>query len=74
MHHIRIGAKLPVFGPLLRKVAVARFSRTLGTMVASGVPSSWAAAAAGSNLYFLVKGSVQGLPVVGKVRKSCGFG
>jgi type IV pilus assembly protein PilC len=30
--------KTPVFGPLLRKVAVARFSRTLGTMVASGVP------------------------------------
>ena len=30
--------KLPVFGSLLRKVAVARFSRTLGTMVASGVP------------------------------------
>jgi type IV pilus assembly protein PilC len=30
--------KLPVFGPLLRKVAVARFSRTLGTLVSSGVP------------------------------------
>jgi type IV pilus assembly protein PilC len=30
--------KAPVFGPLLRKVAVARFSRTLGTMIASGVP------------------------------------
>ncbi len=30
--------KTPVFGPLLRKVAVARFSRTLGTMIASGVP------------------------------------
>ena len=30
--------KLPVFGSLLRKVAVARFSRTLGTMIASGVP------------------------------------
>jgi type IV pilus assembly protein PilC len=30
--------KMPVFGPLLRKVAVARFSRTLGTMIASGVP------------------------------------
>jgi type IV pilus assembly protein PilC len=30
--------KLPVFGPLLRKVAVARFTRTLGTMIASGVP------------------------------------
>jgi type IV pilus assembly protein PilC len=29
---------LPVFGPLLRKVAVARFSRTLSTMVSSGVP------------------------------------
>ena len=30
--------KLPVFGALLRKVAVARFSRTLGTMISSGVP------------------------------------
>ena len=30
--------KLPVFGTLLRKVAVARFSRTLGTMISSGVP------------------------------------
>ncbi len=29
---------LPVFGPLLRKVAVARFSRTLSTMISSGVP------------------------------------
>lgn len=30
--------KLPVFGPLIRKVAVARFTRTLGTMISSGVP------------------------------------
>jgi type IV pilus assembly protein PilC len=30
--------KVPVFGSLLRKVAVARFSRTLGTMISSGVP------------------------------------
>ncbi len=30
--------KLPVFGTLLRKVAVAKFTRTLGTMVSSGVP------------------------------------
>lgn len=30
--------KMPIFGPLLRKVAVARFSRTLGTMISSGVP------------------------------------
>jgi type IV pilus assembly protein PilC len=33
-----LALKLPVFGSLLRKVAVARFSRTLGTMIASGVP------------------------------------
>ena len=30
--------KAPVFGDLLRKVAVARFTRTLGTMISSGVP------------------------------------
>jgi len=30
--------KLPIFGSLLQKVAVARFTRTLGTMIASGVP------------------------------------
>ena len=30
--------KLPIFGPLIRKVAVAKFSRTLGTMISSGVP------------------------------------
>jgi len=29
---------LPVFGPLLRKAAVAKFSRTLSTMISSGVP------------------------------------
>jgi type IV pilus assembly protein PilC len=34
----RILLKLPVFGPLFRKIAVARFSRTLGTLVSSGVP------------------------------------
>jgi type IV pilus assembly protein PilC len=30
--------RLPVFGNVIKKVAVARFTRTLGTMVASGVP------------------------------------
>ena len=30
--------KLPLFGDMLTKTAVARFSRTLGTLVASGVP------------------------------------
>ncbi|WP_457570775.1 type II secretion system F family protein [Desulfovulcanus sp.] len=29
---------IPVFGSLLRKVAVAKFSRTLSTMISSGVP------------------------------------
>jgi type IV pilus assembly protein PilC len=30
--------KLPVFGDLLKKVAVAKFTRTLGTLIKSGVP------------------------------------
>ncbi|MFZ3136272.1 MAG: type II secretion system F family protein [Thermodesulfovibrionales bacterium] len=34
----RILLKLPIFGPLLNKVAVAKFTRTLGTLVSSGVP------------------------------------
>ena len=33
-----VSLKAPVFGPLLRKVAVAKFTRTLGTMISSGVP------------------------------------
>lgn len=34
----RLVLRLPVFGDLIRKVAVARFTRTLGTMMSSGVP------------------------------------
>ncbi|MFY9560463.1 MAG: type II secretion system F family protein [Terriglobales bacterium] len=30
--------KLPIIGLLLRKIAVARFTRTLGTLITSGVP------------------------------------
>lgn len=30
--------KLPILGILLRKIAVARFTRTLGTLISSGVP------------------------------------
>jgi type IV pilus assembly protein PilC len=30
--------KVPVFGMLIRKIAVARFTRTLGTLITSGVP------------------------------------
>jgi len=33
-----VALKLPVFGDLLKKTAVARFTRTLGTMLSSGVP------------------------------------
>jgi len=30
--------KIPVLGPVMRKISVARFTRTLGTLIASGVP------------------------------------
>jgi type IV pilus assembly protein PilC len=30
--------RTPIVGPLVRKVAVAKFTRTLGTMISSGVP------------------------------------
>ncbi len=30
--------RIPVVGPLIRKVSVAKFTRTLGTMISSGVP------------------------------------
>jgi type IV pilus assembly protein PilC len=30
--------KLPIFGTLIKKVAIAKFTRTLGTMLSSGVP------------------------------------
>ena len=33
-----ISLKLPILGPILRKIAVARFCRTLSTLMASGVP------------------------------------
>ncbi|MBI4685988.1 MAG: type II secretion system F family protein [Nitrospirae bacterium] len=34
----RILLKLPIFGVLINKVAVAKFTRTLGTLISSGVP------------------------------------
>jgi type IV pilus assembly protein PilC len=30
--------KVPVIGPVVRKVAISRFTRTLGTLISSGVP------------------------------------
>jgi type IV pilus assembly protein PilC len=34
----KIKLKVPVFGPVVSKVGIARFTRTLGTLVSSGVP------------------------------------
>ena len=33
-----LALKAPIAGPLIRKVSVAKFTRTLGTMISSGVP------------------------------------
>ena len=41
MGHLQIDTlllKMPILGDILRKVAVARFCRTLGTLISSGVP------------------------------------
>ncbi|MBI5039635.1 MAG: type II secretion system F family protein [Nitrospirae bacterium] len=34
----RLALRLPIFGLLVRKIAVAKFTRTLGTLISSGVP------------------------------------
>ncbi len=33
-----IKLRMPIFGPLVQKTAIARFTRTLGTLMTSGVP------------------------------------
>jgi len=38
LHVDRMMLKLPIFGPLIQKVALSRFSRTLATLIQSGVP------------------------------------
>jgi len=52
----RLILKLPVFGPLIRKATIARWSRTLATMFSAGVPLVEAldsvAGAAGNRVYF----------------------
>ncbi len=52
----RILLKLPIFGELIRKASIARWSRTLATMFAAGVPLVEAfdsvAGAAGNAVYF----------------------
>lgn len=52
----RLILKIPVFGPLIRKATIARFSRTMATMFAAGVPLVEAldsvAGASGNRVYF----------------------
>ena len=52
----RIALKLPIFGEVIRKASIARWSRTLSTMFAAGVPLVEAfdsvAGAAGNVIYY----------------------
>ncbi len=38
IHYDRLKLKMPLFGSLFRKIAISRFSRTLGTLLKNGVP------------------------------------
>jgi type IV pilus assembly protein PilC len=55
--------KAPIFGPILRKAAIARWSRTLSTMFAAGVPLVEAfdsvAGAAGNAVYYDATKAIQ---------------
>jgi type IV pilus assembly protein PilC len=55
--------KVPVFGPLVRKASIARWSRTLATMFAAGVPLVEAfdsvAGAAGNAVYYDATKAIQ---------------
>lgn len=60
----RLSLKIPVFGPLLEKGAIARWSRTLSTMFAAGVPLVEAldsvAGSAGNQVFFQATKRIQG--------------
>ena len=60
----RLFLKIPVFGPLIEKAAIARWTRTLSTMFAAGVPLVEAldsvAGAAGNYVFYTATKSVQG--------------
>jgi type IV pilus assembly protein PilC len=60
----RLSLKAPVFGELLEKSAIARWSRTLSTMFAAGVPLVEAldsvAGSAGNQVYFHATKRIQG--------------
>jgi type IV pilus assembly protein PilC len=59
----RLILKLPIFGELIRKASIARWSRTLATMFAAGVPLVEAfdsvAGAAGNVVYFDATKAIQ---------------
>src|SRR5262249_11703583 len=59
----RLTLRLPVFGDLVRKSAIARWTRTLSTMFAAGVPLVEArdsvAGAAGNYEYFVATKKIQ---------------
>ena len=60
----RLTLRIPVFGDLIRKSSVARWTRTLSTMFAAGVPLVEAlesvAGAAGNYEYFVATKKIQG--------------
>lgn len=59
----RLMLKLPIFGDLIRKATVARWTRTLSTMFAAGVPLVEAldsvAGAAGNRVYYAATKKIQ---------------
>jgi type IV pilus assembly protein PilC len=59
----RLMLRVPVFGDLLRKSAIARWTRTLSTTFAAGVPLVEAldsvAGAAGNHVYFIATKKIQ---------------
>ncbi|MBP9217663.1 MAG: type II secretion system F family protein [Sterolibacterium sp.] len=60
----RLLLKLPVFGDLIRKATIARWTRTLSTMFAAGVPLVEAldsvAGAAGNHVYYIATVAIKG--------------
>jgi type IV pilus assembly protein PilC len=60
----RLFLKVPIFGEVIRKATIARWSRTLSTMFAAGVPLVEAldsvAGAAGNYVYFEATKRIQG--------------
>jgi type IV pilus assembly protein PilC len=59
----RLFLKVPIFGPLIRKATIARWTRTLSTMFAAGVPLVEAldsvAGAAGNDVYYEATKKIQ---------------